>query len=1584
MQSLLNYTVYSIGQSTMSVKEIVSFAKQSGMRNVALTDYHTLTAAPEFIKECRAAGLKGIVGVTLNVKDMAGSCGHIVLLARDEVGLTQIRSMLDEVGHTFMSNVYNPQQGIDRNVFLTEEWHKKTDHCVLLDGFPGSFAEQEVARMPKEDRTLKGVKLALSTEGSALHQLTKLRALGMYQAVYTPGGKNALAMACASLESEMPTIMPVVNSLMNFASNDIQLVASQHLFRVYAEKWMVNFPSTEAANQWVIDRYRGKSLPSPKTIPSGMASALPDDDVEALFSDVDAGFSPSLKVEKLPFKVMPEISLVELVERKWQERKYLLPQERIEEYKSQLDYELAIIQKMGFENYFLNIYQFKCLADQTDNMIMLRGSAVSSLTMFVLDLMEIDPIKEDLLFARFLSEDRQEEPDVDIEFDDQKRFLSDLVRTFGKDHVANLTSLSGINKARILFTQARNAMVDLYGLTGERAAEVEKAYNKLVSPLMASKSRRVRDVDLDDWLQNDGVQILAKNKHDPALTHIIELAKALNRGYTRPGNTAPSIVVSPSGLKQHFNIIGGDDDNIGVIPVGKINVPSTGFIKYDILSNKIFKRLVMGMKSAGVSPRLEVPDDDRSIFYVFKQRAFLGITQMNGWTAENLSKTVQPANLTEIKAMFALMRTAGTSADSESVNKYNQGRKTPDRLGLPEPMLKSLKETYGVMLYEEQLLVLLTKVAHFSGAEADRFRSALKKGKAEIIDEFEPRFIEQVSRHHGVSPEEASKWYQPFRDKRGRFVFSKAHALAYAKLAVQQCWFKTYYPAHYAAEIYADNSMKVKDKKLPLSAILSDWKLMMDGGWPQSENAKTFLNAIGKVAIRESETPSDGYDFKLRSADVEISEAIQSGAFDPFLGANESRDGLIQHWQKVLQRLDALMVKGSPKRATQPSVRSGAPSGNPGKAPFSSSGSFVPNVASPGEGDDVKTLNQLMKEGDSEPWLDRIMFAQLLPYLDARGVITITDRENKAKKFDHFKFHFNTAAKEGYHLCVPPDDPERLDQSRKEFMTSGIFQGAISGAREKKGTSVKFFFKEMVERGCFQGLERDKPFDYYHSAFREWVLTSETPLYGTHYLVPKSGLTSPLFVPMPIIPQDKLKIAQDSAKDCLENGRRLAPETISRYFEAGALCYRARLDNNLMVSKFKPGQMYRKDYFGVVANFMKVVPNVPLFNNPEVKLGHLSDGGHQTIYRDTKKDDKIARPDLGTNAVYGHYFGVVKPGSETLWVGEGIFDAMAFNELQEWLPSLAPDRRVAEPNCISLKSTQGVKDFFESLLGVKFIVKDGQPIDFQFSEEAYRAEPVNEESVVLYAKYLASHQTVFLHDRTAESERAFNVIRGLYETAGMRSALDDKSRVKVMFCQENQWVSRLQGAMKSDGNKENVDIFHKGNVDQFMRSNNIMLVDNDGQPVVMKAVREKRPLSKPFSEMSATEKNDAVDVLNKRFQFMTGARSLGIALDNDKAGIMEATHLTQFCEMIGLPCIKHMPAIMKLRLRPTDKEDTVIKDHNDYLKILKTLFNENRHDELHQVIDRYTEDFQRSPKLFIEPEPGPGMHQEIQHALKRK
>ncbi len=1572
MLPLINRSVNSYGRSLMQVSDVVAYAEKHKIPVAALTDVHSLTGVPEFLLSCEKKGIHGVAGLTLQILDGEAYRGELVLLGKGTDGFLSLKSLLDDAGHVANGDKkFNPKMGLQLNDILSGKYQEQLANTIALDGFPGSIGLSLVREQGAENDSL-GIR-GLFEQGTQLSALKKQFPEGEYLAVQMPNTQNAFASALLqSMPENSPSV--IVESTIAHANNQEDLMACKQWFSRYAKEWLETFDETKGL-AWVDELYRNRCLASAGEKPNGNPEPFLNSSYFTEKCDVPKVFNKNIRAELInggqdPMPLHLEVSQA------WSGFKKTLDVNDIPKYADRLRSELSIIYKQGFEDYFRNIQKIQRLGDATNNGYMLRGSAVSSLTMHVLGVTPVDPVANGLLFKRFLDDARAEEPDADLEFVNPDVILNDLLKEFDENQFAVLSRTEGLKKAETLLNEGYKALVQFRSWKPEQRELLDKAFKFI------GTQKKLTAEDWGDFVEKNVPEILSRAPKlpgmDKAINKIVRLSDYMKNGFTGAAVNKGSVIVAPEGIDNYFNrlVIGSGKSGIEVprIDMTKHTLGATGLIKYDLLSNNIFKRHYLGMQAVGLDPNSSAEYDDKSISHVFHREAWLGISQMGGFTGENLGRSFKPENFKQLTAMFALMRDANVKGDNDVITGYVNGKQNPDSVNLPNVYQPILGDTYGVMLYEEQLMMGLTEVGGFTWAEADKFRSALKKGKSEIIDEYEGPFIEKTMSLHNVDKNTASAWYEPFRKKRGRFVFSKAHGCAYAHLAVQQCAFKCLYPAQYASELYMDDNAKKSSKKISLQDAVNDWKKTVIGtdisGVQQS--AMDLPAAIKTIILRESEEPLSTYKKNVATILSDVIMVTESGMLDDLLPQGVTRQQLTQAFENELEPLLTLQVNRVNKnagRSSSPSKRRSSSNANSnGAAPSASQENNDANnkvegdlSASPAE--DVIPLNR--RSGFID-WSKGVMPMQLIDFLSVNRLINIDSLDQtKAAALDHVKFHLKSP-KDGqikkFYIAAVAADPERMQKRKNYDLNFAMHQGGA-----KNGTALNMI--GLMAELCNAGISKDAPQVHMDQGTKRYqkqdlknmfqffsglAKKSKFPLFGVDALGDKASETITLEEPLQgilteLLPRAKNELEKD-IKKFFDDSRMIRSDMLGEFFDNGLLSLGQRF-SPIMESKRNPGTQYRGCYSNIYANFVKVKRGVPIYNSEQLQPGVLSEGGHQYLLW-KQNENKVSRIDHGTNAVRGHFFGVPKPNSDFIWMTEGVFDTLSFNELNVLLGNMSEKHNLpfAEPNSVSVKSAGGAIPFIEDMLGIEFIKGDDVPVgDFVFNDGNKDLKPFSEEMLVKSKSWFMERTIHWIDDGSQESLALQRKLGGFMRAVGMSEQEIAKS-VKSHHANKNQSRDAIthqlcrKGAPSSD---ESHIILHKGVMPQWLRMNAVDLVQDEKGVYMPAKVIDAPNKSEPFSKMSPEQQGKVVAGLRKRFEFMSGAKGIGFGLDADPAGLKDIKTMRGFCETVGIP---HKSLLYKPRYvmsngdvlfdKPKGNMGNVkyaIEDHNDVLKVAKIM-----------------------------------------------
>jgi DNA polymerase-3 subunit alpha len=472
-----------------------------------------------------------------------------------------------------------------------------------------------------------------------------------------------------------------------------------------------------------------------------------------------------------------------------------------------IEYELDIIKSMGFPAYFLVVWDLVRYARSRGIRVGPgRGSAAGSCVAYCLRIVDVDPIQYDLLFERFLNPGRKQMPDIDMDFD--SRYRGEMIRyaaqKYGHDHVAQIITFSTI-KARAAVRDAARVLGYPY-LMGDKIA-------KLMPPLVMG-----RDTPLYACLEPhskyaDGFKMAAELRQlydeDPDAKRVIDVARGLEGLRRQDGIHAAAVVITRDALTEYLPIQrkpepGTPLEEAPIVTQYEMHgVEELGLLKMDFLGlrnlDAIEITLDLVAHTTGTRPSIdEIPLDDPKTFEMLRRADSIGVFQLEGGPMRALLRSLAPTTFEDVSALIALYR-PGPMAQNWH-NEYADRKNGRKPITYEHADLESeLADTYGLMIYQEQLMRVSQRLAGYSLEEADNLRKATGKKIRELIAKERAKFVEGCVRK-GHSPEFAEAFFdkvEPFAD----YSFNKSHAVGYGKITYQTAWLKANYPVQYLAAL---------------------------------------------------------------------------------------------------------------------------------------------------------------------------------------------------------------------------------------------------------------------------------------------------------------------------------------------------------------------------------------------------------------------------------------------------------------------------------------------------------------------------------------------------------------------------------------------------------------------------------------------------------------------------------------------------------------------------------------------------------------------------------------------------------------
>ena len=476
--------------------------------------------------------------------------------------------------------------------------------------------------------------------------------------------------------------------------------------------------------------------------------------------------------------------------------------------KDRLDFELSVIENTGYPGYFLIVEDFIRAARQMGVSVGPgRGSAAGSAVAYCLGITNIDPIKYDLLFERFLNPDRVSMPDIDIDFDDEgrSRVMDYVIEKYGANQVAQIITYGTMAAKSSIRDTAR--VLDLPLMDADRIA-------KLIPNTKLGKIFGMDDKEIRSKFRSDEVEkvneLLNLSEGDDLEAQTVNQARVLEGSVRNTGIHACGVIITPGDITDYVPVSVAKDSDLYVTQFDNSVVESAGLLKMDFLGLKTLTlikdtvKIVKGKHDIDLDPD-NFPLDDEETYKLFQRGETIGIFQYESPGMQKHMQALKPTVFDDLIAMNALYRPGPMEyIPSFIARKHGEEDISYD---LPE-MEEYLEETYGITVYQEQVMLLSQKLAGFSKGEADMLRKAMGKKIAALLAQLKPKFINggKEKGHPEDVLEKIWKDWEAFAS----YAFNKSHSTCYAWIAYQTAYLKAHYPAEYMAAVLSNNMNDIK------------------------------------------------------------------------------------------------------------------------------------------------------------------------------------------------------------------------------------------------------------------------------------------------------------------------------------------------------------------------------------------------------------------------------------------------------------------------------------------------------------------------------------------------------------------------------------------------------------------------------------------------------------------------------------------------------------------------------------------------------------------------------------------------------
>ena len=851
-------SAYTLLSSLCSINNIVELAKRYGYNSLALVDKNVLAGAPTFKNACLKNNIQAIYGMEIDLRVM-DNIYPVILYAKNDNGFKNLMKLSSEININDLNDI---------DIELLNKYKQENFICLYSNNMPLLEYRDYNEGFLKQKELFEDYIVALIDHDNASNRINdeKLK----------PYLKENNIMSIA------------LSRTFYYTNDDIEAFG---ILNCIKDKTIYDKSK--------LSSIQGRYLLKPNEFDDMYEhDDLINNDLLASMCHVELDYQTSLPLYKNKYDVSSKDYLVSLCKQGLNKR---LKGNVSSVYKKRLDYELSVILQMQFEDYFLIVYDFILYAKKNNIMVGPgRGSAAGSLVSYCLGITDIDPIENGLIFERFLNPERVTMPDIDTDFPDDKRdeVIKYVREKYGEDKVAHILTYGTL--------KAKQAIRDVCRCFNYPTYEIDS-----ISKLISNDPKMTLEIAYNT-LPNFAMKINSDQK------------------YQRVFNIAKKIEFIPRHYSTHAaGIIISKDNLTDVIPITKVEqdlyssqytmeyLEQYGLIKMDFLSLKnlsIIAEIVKDIQTKHDFDIRNIPLDDEKTLELIRNVNVLGVFQLESDGMRNLLGQIKPRSFADIGMTIALFR----PGPMENIPIFLANRENPNKIEYLHPDLKDiLEETYGIIVYQEQIINIARKLAGFTYGKADILRSAMSKKKLKELETLHPDFINGCI-NNGYDLQLAEKIYELIM-KFANYGFNKSHSVAYATVAYQLAYLKANYPLYFYKALlngtissqsktydYIRECLAIKQKVKGISLneseatyIIKDDSIVMPFTLCK-ELASISANKI--VEIRKNGLFNDYIDavtrLTLNGIDKNVIEnLIYVGAFDEF---KYSRHTMIENLNNVI------------------------------------------------------------------------------------------------------------------------------------------------------------------------------------------------------------------------------------------------------------------------------------------------------------------------------------------------------------------------------------------------------------------------------------------------------------------------------------------------------------------------------------------------------------------------------------------------------------------------------------------------------------------------------------------------------------
>ena len=758
---LRQFSNYSLLESSFKISEIINFCKNYNIPAIALTDKNNLFGSFEFSLEAKKKGIQPILGINLDIKviDGVNATSNIILLVKNLTGYKNVINL--------MTKFYNQS---DCEINLNDLKSNSDGLICLSGGVDGPIAKSFLLKNINSATNIFN-KLNLIFKNDFFLEISRL------------GKKNEKNIENLYLSLAKKNNVPVVGTNNNVFSDMNMHEATDALLCIKnVEKLSTN------NRKFVSNNFHFKSPDEMKKIFNDIPEAIEN----TILIAKKCTFMLEERIPKPPkFLDSDEEENNELIKSAYKglEKKILNYKNnnfKIDEgkYKKRLEYEISIIKKTGYSGYFLIVSDFILWAKKKNIPVGPgRGSGAGSLVAWTLSITDLDPIKYDLLFERFLNPDRVTLPDFDIDFCQEKRdeVLKYVVKKYGKNKVAQIITFGKL--------QSRNVVRDV-------GRVLQLPYSQVDNIVKMIPYNPANPITLNEAIDKE-IQLQEVKKTDDSISKLLDISLKLEGLYRHASTHAAGIVIGDKDLNELVPFY-KDDPKTG-LPVTQFSmdyIEKSGLIKFDFLGLKtltiINKTCELINKNNNSFSINNISLDDKKTFELLKHGNTIGCFQLESRGVREYLKKLSPDRFEDIIAMISLYRPGPMEYIENYINRKNGNE---DIIYLHPKLESVLSETYGITIYQEQVMKIAQTLAGFSLSQADTLRWAIGKRKKTLMASLKKDFIDGCIKNE-VKQYQAENIFKQVETFAG-YGFNKSHAAGYAIIAYQTAFLKANFPVEF-------------------------------------------------------------------------------------------------------------------------------------------------------------------------------------------------------------------------------------------------------------------------------------------------------------------------------------------------------------------------------------------------------------------------------------------------------------------------------------------------------------------------------------------------------------------------------------------------------------------------------------------------------------------------------------------------------------------------------------------------------------------------------------------------------------------